>query len=152
MDRSLGQEVQRFLHDRNFLVSLFVAKQVVSLVESSSTIISDSMRYRHLRDTSTKTWTSFQKQWNKTAVECDQLVDADRMSSSDTKGPVPPNIQDAGHHWLEVFDSDGHNLGLVVAQWNPGARRWSPSGYVGLGGYLDTAYWRYVAPVTMPDF
>jgi hypothetical protein len=65
--------------------------------------------------------------------------------------PVPPNPKAAAHAWLEVRDCDGHSFGLVVAQWNPGARRWSHSGYVGSGCYLDTTYWRYAAPLAMPE-
>lgn len=67
-------------------------------------------------------------------------------------GPVPPQPKDAGHHWLEDFDCDGHSFGMVVAQWNPGARRWSHSGNVATGMYLDTRHWKYVAPCPMPDF
>lgn len=67
-------------------------------------------------------------------------------------GPVPPRIKAPAHHWLEVFDSDGHSFGIVVAQWNPGAQRWSSSGNVGTGAYLHTEHWRYVAPCPMPEF
>lgn len=66
--------------------------------------------------------------------------------------PAPPNIKMADHHWLEVMDSDGHSFGLVVAQWNPGAKRWSHSGNVATGMYLDTQLWRYVEPCPMPGF
>jgi hypothetical protein len=66
-------------------------------------------------------------------------------------GPFPPHPKAADHHWLEVFDMDGHSFGLVVAQWNPGARRWSHSGLVATGMYLETRHWRYVAPCPMPD-
>ncbi|WP_146039558.1 MULTISPECIES: hypothetical protein [unclassified Variovorax] len=61
-------------------------------------------------------------------------------------------MKTAEHHWLEVKDMDGHSFGLVVAQWNPGARKWSHSGNVGTGLYLNSDYWRYVAPCPMPDF
>lgn len=67
---------------------------------------------------------------------------------------LPPanRLKAAEHHWLEVLDTDGHSFGLVVLQWNPGAKRWSHSGQVGTGRYVDTSYWRYVGPCPMPDF
>ena len=67
---------------------------------------------------------------------------------------VKPPVKDlkrAEHHWLEVLDSDGHSFGLIVLQWNPGAQRWSHSGMVGTGIYVDTSYYRYVAQCPMPD-
>jgi hypothetical protein len=72
------------------------------------------------------------------------------QDTSRPAGPLPPNAKAAEHHWLEVLDIDGHSFGLVVAQWNPGAKRWSHSGMVGSGLYLETQYWRYVAPCPMP--
>ncbi len=67
--------------------------------------------------------------------------------------PTPPTnaLRTAGHHWLDDYDSDGHYFGCVVLQWNPGAMRWSHSGNVGAGLYVDTAYWRYVAPCSIPE-
>jgi hypothetical protein len=67
--------------------------------------------------------------------------------------PKPPghHAKLGGHHWLEVFDTDGHSFGLVVLQWNPGAQRWSHSGNVGTGMYLDTRSWKYVADCPMPE-
>lgn len=67
-----------------------------------------------------------------------------------TTSPLPPNPKAGEHHWLEVRDSDGHSFGLVVAQWNPGAQRWSHSGMVGTGLYLSTEHWRYVARCPLP--
>lgn len=67
--------------------------------------------------------------------------------------PQPPAkyMRRGDHHWLEVLDFDGRAQGLVVAQWNPGAQKWSHSGYVGSGIYLDTRGWRYVAHCPMPE-
>lgn len=66
--------------------------------------------------------------------------------------PLPPNhcIKQAGHHWMEEVDSDGHRHGAQVCQWNPGAGRWSHSGYVGTGIYLTTDNWVYLAEAAMP--
>lgn len=62
----------------------------------------------------------------------------DNVCANAPTGVFPPenHRKSAGHHWLEVLDSDGHRFGAVVAQWNPGARRWSSSGDVGIGLYL----------------
>ena len=67
--------------------------------------------------------------------------------------PVPPNeyLKRSEHHWLEKLDTDGHSFGLYVAQWNPGARRWSHSGAYGTGIYLNTECWQYVAHCPMPN-
>lgn len=66
--------------------------------------------------------------------------------------PIPPGwkAKTAGHHWLEKFDCDGHSGGLIVLQWNPVARRWSISGNVGAGNYVETKNWKYVAYCPMP--
>lgn len=64
--------------------------------------------------------------------------------------PVPKNIKQAEHCWLEVKDSDGHSFGPVVAQWNPKAQKWSHSGDVGTGRYLNTEFWEYIAPCPFP--
>lgn len=67
--------------------------------------------------------------------------------------PKPPEAQAriAGHHWLDDYDSDGHYFGRVVLQWNPGAQRWSHSGMVATGSYVDTAHWRYVCSCSIPE-
>lgn len=72
--------------------------------------------------------------------------------SSDVEGVIPPghHVRGAGHHWLEILDCDGHSFGICVLQWNPGARKWSHSGNVGTGMYVDTRYWRYVAECPLP--
>lgn len=57
----------------------------------------------------------------------------------------------AGHHWLDCYDIDGHFHQRVVLQWNPSAKRWSHSGDVGTGIYVNTQYWRYVAPCPIPE-
>lgn len=69
------------------------------------------------------------------------------------KEPKPPinHIRFAGHHWLDDYDSDGHFFERVVLQWNPGAQRWSHSGMVGTGSYVNTSYWRYVGPCPIPE-
>lgn len=67
--------------------------------------------------------------------------------------PLPPKQywRGAEHHWLEKFDCDGSSSGLIVLQWNPGAKRWSHSGYVGSGIYVDTKNWVYHSHCQMPD-
>lgn len=67
--------------------------------------------------------------------------------------PVPPNkfLKRSDHHWLEVLDTDGHSFGLQVAQWNPGARRWTRSGEYGTDMFLSTEGWKYVAYCPTPD-
>jgi hypothetical protein len=66
--------------------------------------------------------------------------------------PAPPGwkAKYAEHHWLEHIDIDGHGRGVVCLQWNPGAKRWSHSGQVGTGMYVDTLGWRYVAECPLP--
>lgn len=68
--------------------------------------------------------------------------------------PVPPmnHIRGAEHHWLEKIDCDGHSSGFIVLQWNPSAKRWSHSGCVGTGGYIDTKYWVYKGYCPIPEF
>lgn len=68
--------------------------------------------------------------------------------------PMPPKkfIRGADHHWMEKRDCDGHIWGLVVLQWNPGAKRWSHSSYVGTGFYVDTKYWLYHSHCPIPEF
>lgn len=70
-----------------------------------------------------------------------------------SKEPRPPGreIRLAGHHWLDDFNMDGQFCGRVVLQWNPGAKRWSHSGMVGTGSYVDTSYWKYVGPCPIPE-
>lgn len=66
---------------------------------------------------------------------------------------LPPSkfLKRGDHHWLEVLDSDGHNFGLVVLQWNPGAQKWSHSGNIATGMYIDTSYWKYHSHCPMPE-
>lgn len=65
--------------------------------------------------------------------------------------PIPPKGQKlGGHHWLQEVDFDGRVMDTVVLQWNPGAQRWSHSGHVGTGVYVDTKGWKYLAPCPMP--
>ena len=69
-------------------------------------------------------------------------------------GIFPPNyhIKLAGHHWLEKIDMDGHSFGLIVLQWNPGAQKWSHSGNVGTGAYVEVPdSWKYIAECPMPE-
>ncbi|MDE1171191.1 MAG: hypothetical protein PW734_08300, partial [Verrucomicrobium sp.] len=66
--------------------------------------------------------------------------------------PAPPGIHiaHAGHHWLMVTDFDGRFHGLVVMQWQPGAKRWCHSGDVATGRDVDASGWEYVEPVAQP--
>lgn len=66
---------------------------------------------------------------------------------------VPPNneLKLANHHWLEVWDSDGHFFEFVVLQWNPVAKRWSHSGNVATGLYVNTEGWRYSCKCPLPS-
>jgi hypothetical protein len=76
---------------------------------------------------------------------------SDTFSVQPKASPIPPHPKAANHHWLQQVDFDG-NLGeTVVLQWNPGAQRWSHSGNVGTGIYINTEGWRYVAPCPMPE-
>lgn len=70
-----------------------------------------------------------------------------------TNHPVPPiwHAKTADHHWLEIVDSDGHSTGLVVLQWNPQAKKWSHSGNVGTGIYVDCCGWRYHSICPIPQ-
>lgn len=70
-----------------------------------------------------------------------------------SKEPKPKGheLRTAGHHWLDDFDMDGHFFGRIVLQWNPGAQRWSHSGNVATGMYVDTTYWQYVCPCSIPE-
>lgn len=65
--------------------------------------------------------------------------------------PLGYDVRLAGHHWLDDYDMDGHFFGRVVLQWNPGVERWSHSGNVATGMYVDTTYWRYVCPCPIPE-
>lgn len=67
--------------------------------------------------------------------------------------PQPPVNQArfAEHHWLQQITYDGHYGSVIVLQWNPSAKRWSHSGDVGTGVYVDTGGWRYLGPCEMPD-
>lgn len=65
---------------------------------------------------------------------------------------VPPghHARLGGHHWLQEVDFDGRVMDTVVLQWNPGVQRWSHSGNVGTGMYVDTKGWKYLAICPMP--
>lgn len=68
--------------------------------------------------------------------------------------PKPPihHIKNAEHHWLDIFDCDGHYFGRVILQWNPGIQLWSHSGNVGTGMYVPVnEYWKYVCYQSMPE-
>lgn len=71
------------------------------------------------------------------------------LKNSPTPGSFHQRI--AGHHWLEMFDFDGRSGGVVVLQWNPGAQRWSHSGLVATGHYIDTSNYKYVKPCLLPE-
>jgi hypothetical protein len=58
--------------------------------------------------------------------------------------------REAGHHWLEVRDYDGHSFGPIVLQWNPGAERWTYSGEAGSTRYVEADRYRYIAPCPLP--
>jgi hypothetical protein len=71
---------------------------------------------------------------------------------SNKSEPIPPGvyIEEAGHHWLEEIDYDGRRFRVVVLQWNPGAKRWSHSGEVATGNYINTEGWNYLTPCPRP--
>lgn len=81
-----------------------------------------------------------------------------KMNSLDlvkkAKEPQPPtkHIRTADHHWLDAYDIDGHYKYRAVLQWNPGAKRWSHSGQVGSGCYVNTEYWVYLGYCPIPEF
>lgn len=56
----------------------------------------------------------------------------------------------AGHHWVQEVDFDGRDGDMIVLQWNPAVKRWSHSGKVGTGAYLDIHGWKYVGLCPMP--
>lgn len=66
--------------------------------------------------------------------------------------PKPPKqfLKQGEHHWLNHIDFDGRVHETIVLQWNPVAQRWSHSGHVGTGTYVDTNGWEYVAHCPMP--
>jgi hypothetical protein len=66
--------------------------------------------------------------------------------------PKPPGHHSrlGGHHWVQHIDFDGREHEVVVLQWNPGVQRWSHSGNVGTGIYVDTKGWKYLRPCPMP--
>lgn len=66
--------------------------------------------------------------------------------------PVPPghHARLGGHHWLQEVDFDGRVCDTVVYQWNPGVQRWSHSGEIGTGYYMETKGWKYLQPCPMP--
>ena len=53
--------------------------------------------------------------------------------------PTPPKheLKSANHHWLDVYDSDGHYFERVIRQWAPQAQKWCHSGNVGTGIYTE---------------
>lgn len=70
-----------------------------------------------------------------------------------TNIPVPESLSErklANHHWLAVYDSDGHYHRSVVLQWNPGAQKWSLSGQVGSDCYINTKHFVYLCPCVQP--
>jgi len=66
--------------------------------------------------------------------------------------PQPPghHVILGGHHWLEMRTSEGEIPELIVLQWNPGVRRWSHSGNIATGGYVNAFGWKYVAVCPLP--
>ena len=74
-------------------------------------------------------------------------------TSTPANEPTPPpnHIRHCGHHWLDVFNSDGEYGGRVILQWNASVMRWSNSGMVGTGIYINTGGWKYVCSQEIPD-
>lgn len=64
--------------------------------------------------------------------------------------PVGFRARLAGHHWVQEIDFDGHVGGTIVLQWNPSVKRWSHSGNVGTGGYVEIPGWKYIGICPMP--
>ena len=83
-----------------------------------------------------------------------RLGPIDLVSLDGPPSPITPpgyQVRHAGHHWLEEYDSDGHFHGLKVLQWNPGAMKWSHSGLVGTGLYVEvTTHWKYHSECALP--
>ena len=86
-------------------------------------------------------------------VDVELIKPTQELALNSLGEPMPPlaHRKLAGHHWLEVTDSDGHTFGTIVAQWNPGAQRWSNSGLVATGCFIDTRYYRYGTDCPLPD-
>lgn len=72
------------------------------------------------------------------------------------ENPHPPvqHQKQAGHHWLEGFNSDNQSLGLYVLQWNPESKKWSRSGESASGRFVDTTVpvglWKYISHCPEP--
>ena len=66
--------------------------------------------------------------------------------------PQPPGwkARYAGHHWVANIDGDGREWPPVCLQWNPVAMKWSRSGDVATGMYVDIPGYRYVAEAQLP--
>lgn len=64
------------------------------------------------------------------------MHDLPDLTKAEQLQPPARYLKAAEHHWIEDIDSDGHLMQIVVLQWNPGAQRWSHSGYVGTGLYV----------------
>lgn len=66
--------------------------------------------------------------------------------------PVPPghHVRLAGHHWVQEIDFDGREGSIIVLQWNPSVKRWSHSGQVATGLYVDIKGWKYISVCPIP--
>ena len=67
-------------------------------------------------------------------------------NNSNMNEPKPPADlnRTPHHHYLHVYDN-GNFVKEIILQWDPSAQRWSPSGEVGTGTYVDTSNMRYAA-------
>ena len=79
-------------------------------------------------------------------------LEAQRVKENTSQEPIPTGWRSktASHYWVEKFDCDGHSGGLMVLQWNPTAKRWSISGNVGTGNYVDTKGWKIIQYCPLP--
>lgn len=64
--------------------------------------------------------------------------------------PLGNAMQHAGHHWVEHIDLDGRSRGAIALQWCPGVNRWTHSGEVATGTYVNTEGWRYIGECPYP--
>ncbi len=75
-----------------------------------------------------------------------------KVSISDIPRPPGYEQKQGEHHWLDIFDCDGHYFGRVILQWAPSAQKWCHSGNLGTGMYCEQVneYWKYVCKQEMP--
>ncbi len=85
-------------------------------------------------------------------MEKSQFVHPRDWSHDRERPVVPPNYHFAlaGTHWLEKFSFDGHPMGCIALQWQPGAKQWCHSDQHARGTPVNTNGWKYLCPIPLP--